>query len=222
MDASENEAVPPPPKRIRRAPCHCLQCNGAERDHRTIHRHTTTTTNSAVAEEGAQEASEHNLEEEEPDDQARGEPDDQAHGEGEEPDDQPHNKYQINLTGDQVQQFIIKQIHHKLSNGYSQAQFEQQMQNISDLLGSEIVPVSWPKCMHSMNSEGYAGPTHYKVCSKKDHSFLLKDKVTHPSCPVCGALWENCIDYYVVGLNFQVWLSMSNSQNVQIVIVHIM
>jgi len=51
---------------------------------------------------------------------------------------------------------------------------------------------------------GYKDPKHYKVCLGKDHSQLLWDKKSHPNCPKCRKLW-NCLDYYVLGLNFGQW-----------------
>ena len=56
-----------------------------------------------------------------------------------------------------------------------------------------------------MKTLGYRSPRHYKVCCGRDHSTLLTSQETHPVCCVCDQAWAECIDYYVVGLNFGDW-----------------
>ena len=53
---------------------------------------------------------------------------------------------------------------------------------------------------------GYTIPHHYKVCASHDHS-PLRSKEEHPTCVVCGKQWQDCIDYYCVGLNFKDWFA---------------
>jgi len=56
-----------------------------------------------------------------------------------------------------------------------------------------------------MKEFGYQNPKHYKVCLDQEHSFLLESAKKHPRCVVCGKAWKNCMDYYVLGLNFDTW-----------------
>lgn len=36
-------------------------------------------------------------------------------------------------------------------------------------------------------------------------SFLLLDRATHPHCSVCSKPWNDCVDYYCLGLRFRDW-----------------
>ena len=55
-----------------------------------------------------------------------------------------------------------------------------------------------------LRSLGYEDPKHYKVCCALDHSQLLYNNVSN--CPKCGSSYNDWIDYYVLGLNFYLWL----------------
>ena len=55
-----------------------------------------------------------------------------------------------------------------------------------------------------MKMLGYSEPHHYKVCISTRHSVLLQ---RHQDCPICGKEWQNCIDYYTLGLHFCDWFA---------------
>ena len=42
------------------------------------------------------------------------------------------------------------------------------------------------------------------MCCSSDHSRLLYNNVSN--CSKCGRSYNDCIDYYVLGLNFDTWL----------------
>ena len=73
------------------------------------------------------------------------------------------------------------------------------MKNVADILTDSRLPTTWSAVLQRMTSLGYSKPTHYKVCASKDHSFLLVDRETNPSCPTCSKPWADCIDYYCLG-----------------------
>lgn len=75
----------------------------------------------------------------------------------------------------------------------------------AELLGINLLPKSWDQVLQVLVKLGYRSPRHYKVCCEKEHSVPLKDRQTTPSCYLCGKVWSQCIDYYVVGMNFQDW-----------------
>ena len=123
MDVPGNEEESPPPKRLRRTACHCLACNGAERDYRTISKHL----GDRATEEGEgdeqnpstsyavttiQEPAVTNAQVGPAVTTIQEEPDDQLHS------SEP-KQHEIVLTPDKVDRFVCKQIHHKLVNGYS-------------------------------------------------------------------------------------------------------
>ena len=51
----------------------------------------------------------------------------------------------------------------------------------------------------------YQPPRHYKVCVNELHSFLLESISKYPHCAICQIPWSKCIDYCILGLNFENW-----------------
>ena len=85
----------------------------------------------------------------------------------------------------------LKEVKIKLERGHSVSDIEDHLSNAAELTGGKQIPTSWPNVLKLMKLLGYTNPQHYKVCTARDHSYLLKSK--HP-CPVCQRPWHDCID----------------------------
>ena len=109
------------------------------------------------------------------------------------------------IGNDQIKIYLMREAQAKLKNGLSVSQIEEHLKNAAQLLGGEKIPSKWCDVLKIMESAGYSSPTHYKVCVSPTHSFLLKSKKQHPTCPVCNKSWEDCLDYYCLGLGFRDW-----------------
>ena len=71
------------------------------------------------------------------------------------------------------------------------------------------IPTKWSAVVRYLKSLGYKDPKHYRVCVSNDHSCLLKTEEL--SCRICSKPSEECLDYYVLGLNFKDWF-LTNEQ----------
>lgn len=97
----------------------------------------------------------------------------------------------------------MKEVRTKLTHGLSVSTNEDHLQNAAALLGEQAIPTKWNDVVCFMKAIGYTEPRHYKVCLAQDHSVLLES--TDTACNVCSKLASQCIDYYVLGLNFREW-----------------
>ena len=202
----------PPSKRIRRYACPCTSCCGKERDHRTVQRHlrelSVSEHRSISSSSPASQSRERNPPSVDPDPSdnhspivVNPEPTEPISCTTQSPTSSSSTLPQ-NLTN-----YVVREALTKLECGYSRAQIERHLENATSLLDLEgrALPVTWPEVLQLLKKLGYRSPRHYKVCCGKDHSTLLASRVSHPVCPVCDRAWSDCIDYYVVGLNFQDW-----------------
>lgn len=117
--------------------------------------------------------------------------------------DQSRTDEVYTLPQECVRHFVLKEVQLKLMHGHSISTAEGHLTNISQLLGGQQVPTKWAEVLQLLRSLGYRNPTHYKDCVEKDHSTLLTSN--DPSSPKCQRPRNSCIDYYVLGLNFQDW-----------------
>ena len=76
-------------------------------------------------------------------------------------------------------------------------------------MGNGQIPTKWNAVISYLKSSGYKDPKHYKVCVSNDHSCLLKTEQL--SCKICSKPSVECLDYYVLGLNFKDWF-LTNEQ----------
>ncbi len=106
------------------------------------------------------------------------------------------------LSTQKVTRYVLKEALSKLERGHSQSEIEQHLTSTRQLLGVEVLPKNCSEVLQLMHKMGYKSPRHYKVCCGRDHSMLL---VAKQPCALCDKPWSECIDYYVVGLNFHDW-----------------
>lgn len=115
---------------------------------------------------------------------------------------------------------MLQELQTKLKYGHSQAQLEEHLENASRLLGCDgRLPTNYQTVLSLLQSLGYKDAKHFKVCVQSStHHFLLEDKKQHPCCPVCSKPWEECVDYYVLGLQFCNWFS--TNQQCEMLMAH--
>ena len=106
------------------------------------------------------------------------------------------------ITEERIVTFTLKELSLKLQYGHSVSEFEHHLQNAADLIGGKLF-TKWAEVLKLLRRLGYTNPKHYKVCVGGNHSILLDEKAE--CCPVCRKDQSLCIDYYVLGLNFQDW-----------------
>lgn len=171
-------------------PCPCIACDGKERDHRTIQSHLTlmdslqeTSTPTTIT---SQPNLSHNTSNFDTPDQATGTPTQ---------DDTSSSTMLTDITEERIVTFTLKELSLKLQYGHSVSEFEHHLQNAADLIGGKLF-TKWAQVLKLLRRLGYTNPKHYKVCVGANHSIL---------CPVCRKDQSLCIDYYVLGLNFQDW-----------------
>ena len=87
--------------------------------------------------------------------------------------------------------------------GRSNSEIEVQLANASSLFGIDVIPCKWNLVLKLLRNLGYEDRNHYKVCCSSDHSRLLYNNVSN--CSKCGRSYNDCIDYYMLGLNFNTW-----------------
>ena len=118
------------------------------------------------------------------------------------------NHYTLVLSQRKIQEFIIGAVQLKLNHGLSISTTEDCLQHTASLLGNKLIPTKWNDVICFLKSLGYVEPRHYKVCAARDHSYLLK--LGENECKVCHKQAADCVDYYVLGLNFRDWFLTTN------------
>ena len=96
----------------------------------------------------------------------------------------------------------------KLNRGLSIKTTEDYLQNTASLLGNKLIPTKWNDFIRFLCTLGYVEPRRYKVCADRDHSYLSENE-----CKVCHKPSADCIDYYVLGLNFRDWFLTTDQCN---------
>ena len=91
----------------------------------------------------------------------------------------------------------------KLKYGHSQAEIEEHLTTGAKLAGMSTIPTKWNEVLKLLKKLGYTAPKHRKVCVSEDHSILLTEKASQ--CHICSKPSHACIDYYVLGLEFEYW-----------------
>ena len=189
-------------------PCNCSMCNGTFRDHRTVQRHQAaeaTIASEIGCDSSTRETSFSGY------DQFNDDSDNEFVVD--EDDISKEDDAQFVVPEDRITNYVLGELHTKLVYGYSQSQLEEHLANANGLIGSVQLPRTYQQVMSLLRSLGYKEPKHMKVCINDEHHFLLEDKDKHPSCPVCLKPWKECIDYYVLGLQFANWfLTEENCQ----------
>lgn len=117
-----------------------------------------------------------------------------------------HSKPVLDIPEAKVYEYVMKESKIKLDCGHSVTDIEKHLKNAAALVGEQI-PTMWSGVLKMLKKLGYTNPHHYKVCASHDHSFLLKSREEHPTCGICGKQWQDCIDYYCLGLNFMDWFA---------------
>ena len=117
--------------------------------------------------------------------------------------------FEISVNERQIQKFVLKEVKLKLDHGHSIAATEEHLKNAAELLDNGRIPTKWNAVIRYLKSLGYKDPKHYKVCVSNDHSCLLKTEQL--SCRICSKPSVECLDYYVLGLNFKDWF-LTNEQ----------
>ena len=118
-----------------------------------------------------------------------------------------HSNPVLDIPEARVYEYVMKELKLKLDRGHSVTDIEEHLKNAADLIGGEKIPTAWLNVLKLLKKLGYTNPYHYKVCASHDHSFLLGSREEHPTCGVCGKRWQDCIDYYCLGLNFMDWFA---------------
>ena len=109
----------------------------------------------------------------------------------------------VTVTSSKIKEFVMKEVKTKLNHGLSMSTTEDHLQNTATLLGEKVIPTKWSDVIRFMKTIGYTDPRHYKVCLTQDHSKLLE--TGDAACNVCSKPATQCIDNYVLGLNFRDW-----------------
>ena len=184
-------------------PCDCCMCKGTFRDYRTVQRH-----------QAAETAMDSNTLEEDinPGDLSTPSSHHNDEYDGDmllDEDDCPNNSEQedepFTIPSDRITNYVLGELRTKLTYGYSQSQLEEHLANASRLIGTSQLPRNYQQVLSLLRSLGYKNPKHLKVCIDDEHHFLLEDQVKHPCCSVCSKPWKECLDYYVLGLQFSSW-----------------
>lgn len=115
------------------------------------------------------------------------------------------------IPPDRITNYVLGELNTKLTYGYSQSQLEEHLANASRLIGSSQLPRNYQQVLSLLRSLGYKDPKHLKVCIDDEHHFLLEDEAKHPCCSVCSKPWKECLDYYVLGLQFSSWFLTQES-----------
>ena len=117
------------------------------------------------------------------------------------------NTTEFNVTVSEMSLRIMcyKEVKTKLEYGSSHSEIEAHLANTSTLLGNDLIPSKWQLVLKLLKNLaiGYQDPKRYKVCCVSDHSQLLDNGSSY--CSKCGRYNNDCIDYYVLGLNFDTW-----------------
>ena len=197
----------PSSKRTRTAPCPCPICCGCLRDQRTIERHvsrlftTPTPCNfSAVSDSGTNEIDSHVCENE---GSLFAQSDCTCTN-------SPTTMLSVPVPKDRLVAYVLQETKLKLERGHSVSDIEQHLRNAATLVGGNQIPSTWPEVLKLMKTLGYSEPRHYKVCVSTTHSVLLQ---RHRDCPICRKQWQNCIDYYCLGLHFCDWFATEEQCN---------
>ena len=181
---------------MRRAPCPCPACNFQIQDERTVvqrlRQSRTNITNSVVSTPTVTPpgTSSLSLNPESPflmDDHSL---------------TSEHSNPVLDIPEAKVYEYVMKKLKLKLDRDHSVTDIEEHLKNAADLVGGKQIPTTWSNVLKLLKKLGYTNPYHYKVCASHDHSFLLRSREEHPTCGVCGKQWQDCIDYYCLGLNF--------------------
>ena len=104
----------------------------------------------------------------------------------------------------EVIKYIMKELQVKLKYGASRAEFEEHLKNVKGLVDGNI-PIEWKEVMKLLKILGYNEPQWFRVCIKQDHSYLLSS--SDELCAFCQATWNDCIDYFVLGLGIDDWFT---------------
>lgn len=197
-----DESQPPPKVRRRRLACHCQLCNGEERDYRTVQSHAMNfpphTPVSTNQDDEMMITDEVDLPNEVVTDG------NSTANEVVTPTEDFVIKQQKSGYTKEVLKFILEELKVKLKYGTSYPEFEQHLLNTKRLIKEEI-PVQWSDVLKLLTLLGYQSPKHYKVCLRQDHSHLLCSK--GDCCPFCGNVWDEAIDYFVLGFMVNNWFT---------------
>ena len=113
----------------------------------------------------------------------------------------------LRVPEEKIREYVLKEVKLKLDRGHSVTDIEDHLKNTASLVGGTQIPTTWTDVLKMMKKLGYTNPRHYRVCAAHDHSFLLKSKDENPTCRICRKQWNDCIDYYCLGLNFRDWFA---------------
>ena len=197
----------PAAKRLRTAICLCSKCDGKERDFRTVNRHMKEVYESqSHASPVSLPPPEPSLSPELSSESSPSESGLDDYGDfGDTIFDHSHESehQEFKVSEKQIKEFILKEVKTKLDHGHSVSIAEEHLRNASELLGTGSIPTKWNAVIKYLKSLGYKDPKHYKVCVSTNHSRLLKAEEV--SCPICSKTSAECLDYYVLGLNFKDW-----------------
>ena len=194
-------------------PCHCSRCNGKERDLRTVQKHSLMAVPSSSSANVANNSGDCDPELADDHDSAGCGPSSIGGNDvcltpfsstGNYPMEEVQERQERSGLSSKVVEFILKELHVKLKYGSSRSEFEEHLQNVRGLI-NEKLPVHWVEIAKLLKTLGYNEPRWHKVCIKEDHSFLLKS--TSETCAFCHAAWDDCIDYFVLGLCIDDWFT---------------
>ena len=204
------ERVSEPP-RIRKLQCPCTRCSGRERDWRTVQVHLDIQEELSRGYQHDHSSSDNSSDFNETMDFNM--VNEASDGSDSESMDENVNSDLPQIPKERLELYLMNEAFVKLQRGHSESDIEQHLRNTILLLNESSLPCKWSEVLKKMKELGYRNPRHFKVCAAKGHSVLLKNKKDHPSCPFCGTLWENCIDYFVLGLHFNDWFLTEDACN---------
>jgi hypothetical protein len=68
------------------------------------------------------------------------------------------------IPSDRITNYVLGELHTKLTYGYSQSQLEEHLANASRLIGTSQLPHKYQQVLSLLRSLGYKNPKHLKVC----------------------------------------------------------
>ena len=157
----------PPSKRVRTAICMCSQCNGVERDYRTVDRHMKEVYLHAVSAHSSEFNNSH-------DPTCTYPPNTHSVNEDNTDDDnilgmsftgnaheqcsvvsntEEQNHCTLVVSQKKIQEFIIGAVQLKLNHGLSISTTEDYLRNTASLFGNELIPTKWNDVIRFLRSQ---------------------------------------------------------------------
>ena len=117
-----------------------------------------------------------------------------------------------NQDKDAIKKYVLRTLKNKVRFGWSREETLSQLDNFYEYSLDEDIPhKSWQEVKAFLKTIGYHDPTVHKVCLAEDHVQLLNK--TDNECPICNKDRKTCIDYYVLGINLDIFIDKYTIQN---------